>query len=157
MPEGLLPNREIRLTVKNYRCFPASRPARVALRPGFTSFIGVNNAGKSTFLKLLYELRDVFRRFPGEFVGALSTEGWIGFNYPPEITDRKEVFAKLGTGDIEVHVEASGYGGSSPPNPQFSVTAVTSRIREGAWQAQLWIRDQPVGFEARRAPGITLS
>jgi AAA15 family ATPase/GTPase len=44
---------QIDLTVKNYRCFPDSEPLRIAIRPGFTAFVGVNNSGKSSALKFL--------------------------------------------------------------------------------------------------------
>src|SRR6267143_5101234 len=52
---------EIEITLKNYRCFPDSNPARITLREGFTSFVGVNNAGKSSLLKFFYELRPLFQ------------------------------------------------------------------------------------------------
>jgi AAA15 family ATPase/GTPase len=51
---------EFTITLKNYRCFDDSHPLQICVRPGFTALVGPNNAGKSTFLKLFYELRDVF-------------------------------------------------------------------------------------------------
>jgi AAA15 family ATPase/GTPase len=42
---------DIEITLKNYRCFSEANPARFRLRDGFTAFIGLNNAGKSTVLK----------------------------------------------------------------------------------------------------------
>src|SRR5690348_1964126 len=48
------------LTIKNYRCFADEEPARISVRPGFTAFLGPNNAGKSTMLRLFYELRTLF-------------------------------------------------------------------------------------------------
>jgi hypothetical protein len=32
---------EIEITLKNYRCFPDTNPAKITLRDGFTSFVGV--------------------------------------------------------------------------------------------------------------------
>jgi ABC-type cobalamin/Fe3+-siderophores transport system ATPase subunit len=52
--------RRIDLELKNYRCFPDSRPARFTLEEGFVSFVGINNAGKSSLLKFFYEFRDLF-------------------------------------------------------------------------------------------------
>ncbi len=49
------------LTVKNYRPFGDS-PARVTLEPGFTAFVGPNNCGKSSLLKLAYECRDIWQQ-----------------------------------------------------------------------------------------------
>jgi len=48
------------LTIKNYRCFPDSRPARIVVRDGFTAFLGVNNSGKSSLLRFFYEFRRLF-------------------------------------------------------------------------------------------------
>jgi predicted ATPase/5S rRNA maturation endonuclease (ribonuclease M5) len=51
---------EVLITIKNYRCFSDSNPARIKIRKGFTAFIGVNNSGKSTLLKFFYEFRPLF-------------------------------------------------------------------------------------------------
>jgi predicted ATPase len=51
---------EVLITIKNYRCFSDSNPARIKIRKGFTAFIGMNNSGKSTLLKFFYEFRHLF-------------------------------------------------------------------------------------------------
>jgi hypothetical protein len=35
---------DVEITLKNYRCFPDSKPVRFVMREGFTAFLGVNNA-----------------------------------------------------------------------------------------------------------------
>ena len=45
----------VKLTVQNYRCFVS--PVTIDLGKGFTAFVGVNNAGKSTIMRFLLELR----------------------------------------------------------------------------------------------------
>ncbi len=64
---GMLPSRIEReyvmagqITLKNYRCFADQAPARIDLRPGFTAFVGVNNAGKSTLLRFFHETRQIW-------------------------------------------------------------------------------------------------
>ena len=52
---------DIYLTLKNYRCFPESEPAHITISDGWTAFVGVNNAGKSAILRMIYEFRDYFR------------------------------------------------------------------------------------------------
>jgi hypothetical protein len=67
---------QIDLEIKNYRCFPDSEPVHISLRPGFTAFVGVNNAGKSSLLKFFHEFRPLFAILSspsGEFGGAISS------------------------------------------------------------------------------------
>jgi ABC-type cobalamin/Fe3+-siderophores transport system ATPase subunit len=61
---------EVLITIKNYRCFSDSNPARITIRQGFTAFIGVNNSGKSTLLKFFYEFRNLFELLsdPNNFI-----------------------------------------------------------------------------------------
>lgn len=51
----------IRLTVKNYRCFPDDHPLRIEIDKGFTSFVGSNNSGKSAILRLFWQYSPVLR------------------------------------------------------------------------------------------------
>jgi len=51
----------IELTFSNYRCF-GDAPQTIRIDPGVTAFLGPNNAGKSTVLRLLRDLRPVFER-----------------------------------------------------------------------------------------------
>lgn len=50
------------IVLKNYRCFPDTKPARFELAEGMTAFIGVNNVGKSSLLKFFHEFRSIFER-----------------------------------------------------------------------------------------------
>ncbi|OBQ19551.1 ATP-dependent endonuclease [Anabaena sp. AL93] len=65
---------EVLITIKNYRCFSDSNPARIKIRNGFTAFIGVNNSGKSTLLKFFYEFRPLFASLSnhGEFINIVK-------------------------------------------------------------------------------------
>jgi AAA15 family ATPase/GTPase len=50
---------QIELTVQDYRSI-GGEPVRIVVGGGgFTSLVGVNNAGKSNLLRLIYELRQV--------------------------------------------------------------------------------------------------
>jgi predicted ATPase len=51
---------DIRIKIENYRCFSAEHPVEVTLGSGFTAFVGVNNSGKSTILRMFFELRQMF-------------------------------------------------------------------------------------------------
>src|SRR6266480_2574104 len=138
-------DREIRLEIKNYRCFPKSRPARFRLRPGITSLIGPNNAGKSTLLKFFYEFRDMFGKDLGEIQRAASQS--TTFNFPVEITDKVEVAAKRGTGDIEVLIQADGYGDIR--ESINAPAAVRFRIQRGESNYSLEFADSSGSFRLR--------
>lgn len=53
---------EIGITIKNYRCFSDSRPARNRLGQGYTALVGTNNSGKSSLLKFFFNFRNLFGR-----------------------------------------------------------------------------------------------
>ncbi|HZS14413.1 MAG TPA: AAA family ATPase [Candidatus Dormibacteraeota bacterium] len=64
-----------RLTVKNFRCFPDHSPLRLTVAPGFTAFAGINNAGKSSILRLFWEMGGILRllaQAPGNFTQAFQ-------------------------------------------------------------------------------------
>jgi energy-coupling factor transporter ATP-binding protein EcfA2 len=50
----------IKITLRNYRGFTSQSPASFILGDGFTAFVGKNNAGKSTCLRAIFELRSLF-------------------------------------------------------------------------------------------------
>jgi predicted ATP-dependent endonuclease of OLD family len=83
----------IELTLKNYRCFADRYPAKVVIDDGFTAFVGVNNAGKSTLLRFLYELRHFFAHFQTVGNWSSATDGRaIGFQLPSPIRDPIELY-----------------------------------------------------------------
>jgi hypothetical protein len=66
---------KIKISVSNYRCFTDAHPARFEIGPGFTAFVGVNNSGKSSLLRLLYDFRDLFKLFTDAEVVRTIAEG----------------------------------------------------------------------------------
>jgi hypothetical protein len=95
---------EIEFTLKNYRCFSDQHPARVRLREGLTSFIGINNSGKSSLLKFFYEFRKLFDNLQPYNNNLLS--GLKGHNqslsFPQEILDVEEVFCNTNERPMEI-------------------------------------------------------
>ncbi|MFI7247261.1 ATP-dependent nuclease [Micromonospora chalcea] len=59
---------DIEISVRNYRCF-GDEPATLEIRDGFTAIIGTNNSGKSSLLRLPYEIRQLIQMFT-EFDGS---------------------------------------------------------------------------------------
>lgn len=108
---------EIELTIKNYRCFSDTKPARIRIRPGFTAFLGVNNSGKSSLLKFFYELRNLFQGLSDTTITASSNNGQmtrlisslngqpVGFAFPQEIMDTEEVFCNLNDRNLIIQIQ----------------------------------------------------
>lgn len=94
---------EIDLTIKNYRCFPDSRPARLVIKPGFSSFLGINNSGKSALLKFFYEFRHLFHelRAPQSFLTSLKQERDISVQ---GVTDPRTIFCNKNNRNIEIQI-----------------------------------------------------
>lgn len=105
------------LLIRNYRCFGDSEPARIQLRNGFTAFVGPNNAGKSSLLKLFYELREVFKAFSrtGSQPQLMYQGKVASLAVPQSVLDREELFCNANernaqlefsfrSGDAEKHL-----------------------------------------------------
>ncbi|MBD1943992.1 AAA family ATPase [Coleofasciculus sp. FACHB-712] len=75
------------ITIKNYRCFSDLNPVRFVFQKGFTAFVGVNNAGKSSLLKFFYEFRSIFEQ--------LSIDKDNGFNF----TNKDNIFNSVLSGN----------------------------------------------------------
>ncbi|RRQ21916.1 hypothetical protein D6C00_08120 [Thiohalobacter thiocyanaticus] len=52
----------VSLTLKNFRCFDDSDPVHFDVKSGVTAFVGPNNSGKSSILRMFYELRNAFNQ-----------------------------------------------------------------------------------------------
>lgn len=96
---------EIDIAIKNYRCFPDTRRAHICLRPGFAAFVGVNNSGKSSLLKFLYEFRALFQLIcsPGSLLAALKGTHQ-GFGLAGSITDANQLFCDSNGRDLVIEL-----------------------------------------------------
>jgi hypothetical protein len=84
---------KIQVTLKHYRCFV--RPATVDLANGFTSFVGINNAGKSAMMRFFLELRPLLSllKHPGYLENSLRKGSkWPG---PLHVFDHEEIFSNI--------------------------------------------------------------
>src|SRR5437867_423385 len=95
---------DIDIELKNYRCFPDEHPARFAIRPGFTAFVGANNSGKSSLLKFFFEFRNLFAMLvpnSGNFLTALRGTG-SGTPNLLGLYDQREIFSNTNDRDIGI-------------------------------------------------------
>lgn len=97
---------QIDITIKNYRCFTDSKPARIILRKGYTSFIGVNNSGKSSMLKFFYEFRHLFSFLTNPTGNLLDALKGLpqGFRLASSILDQNEIFCNLNNRNLGVEL-----------------------------------------------------
>src|SRR5215218_8894122 len=99
------------ITIKNYRCFPDSNPARLTVQDGFIALIGANNSGKSSLLKFFFEFRNLFAMLSANIndwptILARSASGSTsGFNIATTVGDIHEIFHKFNDRDISIRFE----------------------------------------------------
>jgi len=86
--------------------FHRRKSCQILFRNGLTGFVGVNNSGKSSILKLFYEFRNLFQVFQnrGAWHSALSG-GQENFQYGNTVADSAEVFANTNTRDLSIELQ----------------------------------------------------
>lgn len=120
----------IDLSIKNYRCFPESSPARIAIRPGFTALLGVNNSGKSALLRFFYEFRNLFTALSNiSSIGGIIVGNQFGFSRPVHGPDPTSIFSKTNEHDIRIEVELD-----APKRTKISLTISRSFVCTGRLQ-----------------------
>lgn len=131
------------ISVKNYRCFNESHPPHLPMHRGTTALIGTNNAGKSTFLRLFYEFRPLFRLL------SEKTEVWLDLlneSLPcpdlPDHPDHSALFHRQSTGDLVISIrmlDCDCRHDDSPPPPApipQEIDLILSR-RNFRWRARV--------------------
>jgi len=93
----------IEFSIKNYRCFSDRSPTRLKLCRGASALVGANNVGKSTLLRLFYELRPLFQKTSSSPEACLSLFEQ-GFPLPPPlgIASREDLFHQGNFHDIVI-------------------------------------------------------
>jgi ABC-type cobalamin/Fe3+-siderophores transport system ATPase subunit len=114
-------------TVKNFRCFSDSNPARFVLSRGMTCFLGVNNSGKSALLKMFQELRNLWG-----FVGGYSGHGGsnVAQTQSIHVLDQLEIFHDRNNRPLTIEVEILGAPEAASPGVRNITRIVLSGDRE---------------------------
>jgi ABC-type cobalamin/Fe3+-siderophores transport system ATPase subunit len=100
---------DVEITLQNYRVF-GDDPAKFRIADGFTCFVGPNNSGKSSILRLFHDMREVFRRIStatGNFNNVLNG-GTDEMQWAPTVMDPSEVFSHQSRGDLIVGIKILG-------------------------------------------------
>src|SRR6266852_3340554 len=102
----------IDITLKNYRCFSQSDPVRLSIRPGLTAFLGINNSGKSSLLRLFFELRNLFGFLSGPNGNLLAAlQGQRQGLSAQGLLDPTEFFPRGNQADTEISFSFEGEAG----------------------------------------------
>src|SRR5215472_7302900 len=141
---------EVKIQLKNYRCFPDETATDLILRPGITAFIGANNSGKSSILRFFYELRGLFLALRQQelWVRALSPNFSMNVDFGGRISDLSELFADTNPRSLKINLsflleQPAGTIGTNPRPVDASITFERSTPQIA--KLQLQIPEVPTG------------
>ncbi len=119
---------QVEITIKNYRCFPDTNPLRIEIREGFTAFVGVNNAGKSSILRFFYEFRSLFQIIgnANQFLNLLRGDH-IAFPLAQSVKDIEELFSDSNDRDLNIEFRFSAALSPFPKPSSISITVIRDR------------------------------
>lgn len=126
----------IDVTIKNYRCFPDSKPVRLSIREGFTALVGANNSGKSSLLRFFYEFRNLWQQIDipsGTLLLALGGQAQA-ISLPQPLQDKEEIFSRAIDRDIVIELSVTISVSKQPRPMRFVITVPRST---NTWRAQL--------------------
>jgi len=133
---------DVEVTVSNYRCF-SDKPVRFALKKGLQAFVGVNNSGKSSLLRLFYELRNIFTAWSNQqtvFNGMLGHRQ--GYGLMPLVKDPNEIFCDRNERDLVIGFDMTGLTPESAPVPSRIEIVIPRGTNQ--WFAKVYEGGQPV-------------
>lgn len=137
---------EFEFTIKNYRCFSDEHPARFTIRPGFTAFVGANNSGKSSLMRLFYELRHVFHLIPsqlnrGSLLNVIKSTYGVSFL---SVQDQEQVFTNTNDRDLTIAIKSSETGPNGNPNFHPFELVITIRRADKSCSFQIITPEGPL-------------
>ncbi len=136
---------DIELTLKNYRCFSDTKPARINIKQGFTVFIGINNSGKSSILKFFYEFRELLQRLSSTAILNSLNGNTQAFNFPSEIMDQEEVFCNLNNRNLTIQVQLIPTGETEQATPlMLQKLEVIVPRGSNTWTCKMYLDDREV-------------
>lgn len=136
----------IRLILSDYRCFRREQPAVLEIVDGFTAYVGPNNAGKSTILKSLFELRPVFNtatNLIGHWGPQFQNRQGLSLQLP--ISDQDEIVCNfINDAQLSVELQLPDIKNNASPVAVNRVKFVYSRPY---WSIQVYspLSAQPLG------------
>lgn len=140
---------DIEITIKNYRCFPDTQPAKIRIKDGFTAFVGINNSGKSSLLKFFYEFRNLFEGISeyNSLRFALPENFQQQFSLYHSIADKTEVFNNNTERNIILEIFIFPDESLKPDEKtKVPYKLIIEVSRDERWSANLEINNTPIEF-----------
>src|ERR1700722_458779 len=127
--------RNFSLKLMNYRCFSGPTPISWSFNgETLTSFVGPNNAGKSTFLRLFYELRTVFTLLSQQqHLAQFATLKGVGLAFHG-VGDNVEIPAFQSTEPVVLE-----FGISVERHNELCGVRLTMDRTTAGWEARIWV------------------
>jgi energy-coupling factor transporter ATP-binding protein EcfA2 len=127
---------DIQFRVKNYRCF-GGLPVRLSLGKSPIALVGPNNSGKSTLLRLFYELREIFEKLsqPYDAISQSLLSEPVNFG-PKGVGGPEELFCNGNDRDIEIDIPLP-LPSAAPTAPRVSRLTITVIRNESRFKAAL--------------------
>jgi len=130
---------KIELTLKNFRCFPDSHPAKIIIEDGWTAFLGVNNAGKSALLRFFFEFRAFFAELgnAGQWAN-IGRQNILQIAFGSSVRDPIEVFHNQNSRPLTIELQVT---------PPSDYPHQTERLLTGA--IFQFMQSDPIRFQAQ--------
>ncbi len=124
----------VALEVHNLRSF-TGKPARLELDGGFSALLGINNAGKSSLLRMFWELRPVFQVLSAAFGQYASSDAINLLNGnlltgSPQLAPGERIFPTSASGDLVLTLRF-GPSPQGADDPFWARAATITLNREG--------------------------
>lgn len=92
------------ITLKNYRPFEDTKPAKITIGPGFIAFVGPNNSGKSSLLRFFHEQKSIWQAL-GDDTNYVDMRRRTRSFGVAGAADPTEIFCNLNTRPISILIE----------------------------------------------------
>jgi ABC-type cobalamin/Fe3+-siderophores transport system ATPase subunit len=123
----------MKIRLRNYRAFDDGKPVEWELADDFRAFVGINNAGKSSLLRMFYEIRPALDTYCGNHVNAQNmvygkpeAPGFRG------VADLNEIFCNRNQRDMSLRFALDGLqrtdAGQEPSSITFTWDRATTRV-----------------------------
>lgn len=148
----------VKIILKNYRCFSDENPLVLDIGPHFTALVGPNNSGKSSFLKILYELRNLWGSILSEYHGMFTSDWSVSITYNG-VADTQEIFSSSNNRPLSIEIEIADPAKNESPDVHDlkRVILTCQRLAPQRWTFQCFSAADPstpiVDRSARKAGG----